>query len=128
MSKAKRVYIDIIYSILAIMLCLAIGKAIYHYFGGLPGSLYGMIVLNLLLYFQLVDQYRIKATIEWVIQNMGVCFVPAGVGIINHFDLVAKHGLAIVSVIFISTMVLITFVGFAVQKCEAKSIRSAHVD
>ena len=46
---------------------------------------------------------------------MGVCFVPAGVGIINHFELIKHHGLAIVFIIFITTFILLSFVGIVFE-------------
>ncbi len=117
-----------LYSIVAIMLCLYLGKTVHHAFGGLPGSLYGMIVLNIFLYFKMINAERLKATIEWIIKHMSVCFVPAGVGIIDHFDLVAQHGLAIVVVIFISTMALVTAVGLMVEKLSSASLENQSSD
>ena len=107
---------NMLYSVFTIMLCLYVGKAINAFFGGLPSSLYGMIVLNFLLHFRLFNAERLKQTVAWIIKNMSVCFVPAGVGIIEHFDIVAQHGLSIIWVIFISTMALITVVGLLVEK------------
>lgn len=107
---------DFLYSAFAIALSLAIGKLIYFLVAGLPASLYGMIVLNFLLHFQIISAARLKASIDWAIRNMGVCFVPAGVGIINHFDLVATHGVAIVGIIFITTFIVITLVGLITQR------------
>ncbi len=107
---------QVIYSIIVISLCLAIGKLLYKFAGGLPASLYGMISLNVLLHFKMIDPEKLSNAIAWAIKNMGVCFVPAGVGIINHYDLVAQFGVAIVAIIFISTFVLITFVGLSVEK------------
>ena len=49
---------------------------------------------------------------------MGVCFVPAGVGIINHLDLIKQHGIAIVAITFVTTFVLLTVVGLHYQRYE----------
>lgn len=108
--------LDFAYSAVAIALSLALGKGLYYLLGGLPGSLYGMIILNFLLHFQIVSAVRLKSSIDWAIRNMGVCFVPAGVGIINHFDLVAQHGIAIVGIIFLTTFIVISIVGLLTQK------------
>lgn len=105
-----------LYSILIIGLCLFIGKVIANYLGGLPASLYGMIFFTFLLQHRYADAVRIKTTIDWIIRNMGVCFVPAGVGIINHFELIKQHGFAMISIIFITTFLLMTLVGLAYQK------------
>ena len=47
---------------------------------------------------------------------MAVCFVPAGVGIVNHLDLVRQFGLAIVSITFVTTFILLTLVGLIYQR------------
>jgi holin-like protein len=104
-----------IYSVLVVVLCLSIGKLITAFIGGLPASLYGMIIFTLLLHFQLFNANKIERSIEWALQNMGVCFVPAGVGIINHFELIKAHGLTIVFIVFITTFLLMTLVGLWYQ-------------
>ena len=79
---------NVLYSLFSLCLCVLLGKALYASIGGLPGSLYGMIIFSLLLYLKLFDAARIEKSIQWIIQHMGVCYVPAGVGIINHFELI----------------------------------------
>jgi len=106
---------NMLYSIAALALCLVLGKLIAAYFGGLPASLYGMIIFTLLLHFQILNASKIKKCIEWGLQNMGVCFVPAGVGIIDHFELIKSYGLSIVFIIFITTFILMTLVGLWYQ-------------
>lgn len=111
---------NIAYSSFFIALCLMLGKLLNTFIGGLPASLYGMLFINVMLYFKLINAERIKQTIAWAIENMGVCFVPAGVGIIDHFDLLASYGLEIVGIIFFTTFILITFIGLAIEKSSAK--------
>lgn len=111
---------DIIYSILAITGCVITGKLTAYLIGGLPSSLYGLICFTLLLHFKIISADRIKLSIEWAIKNMSVCFVPAGVGIIEHFELIQHHGLAIVLVIFISTFILLTIVGLLFERTMKK--------
>ena len=102
---------NIIYSIVSIGICVLLGKLIAHIIGTLPPSLYGLICFTTLLHYKVICAEKIKVSIEWSIRNMGVCFVPAGVGIINHFELIKNHGLAIVFIIFITTFILLSFVG-----------------
>ncbi|MCJ8319792.1 MAG: CidA/LrgA family protein [Colwellia sp.] len=103
------------YSTTIIAACLALGKFIAAYLGGLPASLYGMLIFTSVLHFQLVNPKKIAASISWIIQHMGVCFVPAGVGIINHYQLIKDHGFALVAIVFISTFTLLSFVGLTYQ-------------
>lgn len=108
------------YTVAFISLCLFIGYLINHLLGGLPASLYGMVVFTLLLHLRICDEIRVKTSIAWGIKNMGVCFVPAGVGIINHFQLIQTHGLMLVTIIFFSTFFVLTLVGLSFQFIENK--------
>jgi len=101
---------NIFYTLFAISLSLTIGKLINFAVGGLPASLYGMVVYCLLLQLKWLTPKRVSKTNHWLIKHMGVCFVPAGVGIINHFDLIAQHGIALIGIIFITTFILLTLV------------------
>lgn len=67
-----------------------------------------------------------KSSIEWAIRNMTVCFIPAGVGIINHFELIKHHGISMMLVIIISTFILLTFVGYFFEKILSKNIPSSN--
>jgi holin-like protein len=104
-----------LYCFIAIGLCLAVGKGLTALIGGLPASLYGMIMFTTCLHFSLIKAEKVQTSIVWIIKHMGVCFVPAGVGIINHFELIKHHGFALIGIIFLSTFVLLTFVGLTYQ-------------
>jgi len=107
---------NIIYTTLAISLCLGLGKFIHYAISGLPASLYGMIIYCLLLQLGLVTPSRVNQANQWAIKHMGVCFIPAAVGVINHFELIKNHGIAIVGIIFITTFLLLTFIGVLAEK------------
>jgi holin-like protein len=47
---------------------------------------------------------------------MGVCLVPAGMGIIDHFQLIQNHGIALVIIICSSTFILLTTVGYLSER------------
>jgi len=104
------------YTLFAISLSLALGKLANFAIGGLPASLYGMVIYCLLLQLNWLSPTRVKKANHWLVKNMGVCFVPAGVGIINHFDLIEQHGIALISIIFISTFVLLTLVALLSER------------
>ena len=109
-------FAHIIYSILSVSFCLLIGKSIEFFLPMLPASLYGMAIFTLLLHYRFLNAQRIKPCIEWALANMAVCFVPAGVGIINHFELIKQHGIALIAIIFFTTFLLLTLVGLGYQR------------
>jgi len=110
------VFAHIIYSILSVIFCLLVGKSIEFFLPILPASLYGMAIFTLLLHFRFLNAQRIKPCIEWALANMAVCFIPAGVGIINHFELIKQHGVALIAIIFFTTFLLLTLVGVGYQR------------
>jgi len=117
--------LNALYTIGFITLSLVCGYLLKHIFGGLPPSLYGMMVFTLLLQTKLCNAEKVKASISWGIKHMGVCFVPAGVGIINHFELVKQHGLMLVSITLVTTFIVLTMVGVLFQSLE-KNNQGSH--
>lgn len=107
---------NIVYTIIAIIICLAVGKTLNNAIGGLPASLYGMIIYCLLLQLGWLSPNKVHQANQWIIRHMGVCFIPAAVGVINHFELIKNHGYAIVGIIFFTTFLLITFVGLLAER------------
>ena len=91
---------------------MLVGKIIAFFIGTLPSSLYGLICFTCLLHYKVLCAEKMKHSIEWILRNMSICFIPAGVGIINHFELIKSHGLSIVLIIVVSTFILLTFVGY----------------
>ena len=107
---------NIVYTIIAISLCLIAGKVLNSAVGGLPASLYGMIIYCLLLQLGWLVPDKVHNASQWGIKHMGVCFIPAAVGVINHFELIKNHGHAIVVIIIFTTFVLVTFTGILSEK------------
>jgi len=114
-----------LYTLLSVGSSLLIGYALHALYSGFPASLYGMITFAGLLHSGLIKAAKIEASIAWVLRNMGVCFVPAGVGIINHFQLIKQHGFTLIAIIFITTFLLLTVVGVAFQRLENTDIASS---
>lgn len=109
---------NLLYGLSSIGLSLIIGYALHSFFSGLPASLYGMIVFAALLHLKLIKADKVETSIAWILRNMGVCFVPAGVGIINHFQLIKQHGITLIAIIFVTTFILMTIVGISFQRLE----------
>lgn len=104
----------------SISLCLLLGKGFYAWVDILPASLYGMLFYCLFLQFKLLNEENISQTNNWLIKHMGICFVPAGTGLINHLDLIQHHGVSLVAIIFITTFILLTFIGLISEKLIGK--------
>jgi holin-like protein len=107
---------NVLYTVFAISTSLLLGKLMHLLLTALPASLYGMIIYAIFLQLNWFDAIRVSKTNQWLVRNMGVCFVPAGIGIINHFELIKQHGIALIAIIFFSTFILLTLIGYLSEK------------
>jgi len=109
------------YTIFAISISLLLGKLANYLLAGLPASLYGMIIYAVFLQLNWLSVDRVSTTNQWFVRNMGVCFVPSAIGIINHFELMQQHGVALVGIIFSSTFILLTVIGYLSERFLIKN-------
>lgn len=82
--------------IVSVGLSLVLGKLIAQAVGGLPGSLYGMLIFAMILAANFVDSDEIGAVVETYISYMPIVFVPVCLGIIEFGDLFLAEGWRIV--------------------------------
>lgn len=88
--------------------------------GFIPGSVIGMILLFLSLFFNLVKPVYIKDTATIITKNMAVFFVPAAVGLMAYAGLLSDSFLAIVFAIGISTILTIIAVALTQERFEKR--------
>lgn len=120
----KTSFVNHLYAIAAIASSLMLGKLINAWFGGLPSSLYGMVIIAILLKFNVFSPKRIQPTVSLIIATMGVCFVPAGVGVMDNLPLLMDFGLLIVLMVISTTFIVITLVGYIAQQKFNKQKKS----
>ena len=80
-----------------------------------PASVIGMILLFICLLTGVLKIEHIQEKADFLLENMAFFFVPAGVSIINYFDVLKSAWLQLVAVCVISTVVT-----FAVTACSVK--------
>jgi holin-like protein len=88
----------------AILLLLqAAGEALAFALGlPIPGPVIGLVLLLLALRWRSICE-PVSATAEFLLSHLSLLFVPAGVGVIGHLDLLSKHGLRLLIAIVVST-------------------------
>ena len=70
----------------------------------LPGPVVGMLLLLFALRWPLVhDSVRVVA--EFLLQHLSLLFVPVGVGVMTHLDVLGQYGVRIAIVIVLSTWI-----------------------
>lgn len=75
----------------------------------LPGNLIGMFLLLLLLFSGVVKESHIKEGSDLLLKYMSLFFIPAGVGLLAHLDLIRAAWLPwLVTIVATTVVVLIT--------------------
>lgn len=112
----------LVITVLTILLCLAVGKALAYLFGFLPASLYGMLLFTVVLSTGILDEINVAAVIAKMIFYMPIVFLPVCVGIIKHLELFALSGWKLVLIAMLTTLITMLITALAAQKLlpEAK--------
>ena len=92
-----------------------IGEVTAYYLNGfVPGPVIGMAMVAVLLVatggmkiIAPVHQQTVD-TSKAILANLGILFVPAGVGIIQHLDLIRDRGFALLAIVILSTVATLT--------------------
>jgi holin-like protein len=92
------------------------GEGISHYFElSLPGGVIGMVLLAGLLLSGILDIRQVETAAQLLLDNMSLFFVPAGVGLLVYFELIATHWLAIFLITGLSFLAVLAATGITVQ-------------
>ena len=93
------------------------GELISHWIGGfVPGSVIGMLLLFMALVFKQVKPFRVKRISTLLTENMGLFFLPAGVGLMNAFGILSQYWAVILTASVVSTLLVIAVVALIQQK------------
>lgn len=99
-----------------ILLILLFSDMIQSYFNlSIPSSIIGILILLLLLLFKLIRLEWVEDISKVLLDNLSLLFIPAGVGIINEFEIFKGNILPIIFIIVITTIVVILVTGYTVQ-------------
>lgn len=80
-----------------------------------PASVTGMVLLFICLAagFLKIDHVREKA--DFLLENMAFFFIPAGVSIINYFDILKSSAVQILIICVVSTIITFTVTAYSVM-------------
>ncbi len=70
----------------------------------LPGPVVGMLLLLPALHWSLVRE-SVQGVAEFLLQHLSLLFVPVGVGVMTHLEVLGKYGARIAIVIVLSTWI-----------------------
>src|SRR5690625_4114247 len=94
-----------------------IGTFIQHFFQLIvPGSVIGLILLFLSLYFNIFPEKWIHEGASFMTKNLILFFIPATVGMIDYYQLFIGKGILIVIITIISTLIVLTISGLVSER------------
>lgn len=76
-----------------------------------PGPVIGMLFLLVILLLKGSVQNELETTANSLLNNLSLLFVPAGVGLMLHFQLIGKEWLPITISLIVSTILTIAITG-----------------
>lgn len=99
-----------------ILLTLLLGDIVQRYFKlSVPSTIIGMIILLLLLLLKIIKIQWVDEISRVLSDNLSLLFIPAGVGIMNEFQILKGNILSILVIIVITTIIVTLVTGFTVQ-------------
>ena len=81
----------------------------------MPGTIIGMIILFLLLQFKIMKEETIKDVADFLLGNMAIFFVPAGVSLINSLGLITENMLILLLSGTVATIIIMIVTGKIVE-------------
>jgi holin-like protein len=83
-----------------------------------PGNVVGMALLLAALTLGVIRLEWVTEAAELLMTHMALLFVPAGVGVMLYFDLLAREWLPILTATLLSTFVVLAVTGLLAQGLE----------
>lgn len=108
-----------------ILLFYFLGEMLSLLIGGfIPGSVLGMVLLFLCLFFKVIKPDYVKDAATVITKNMAVFFIPAAVGLMVYAELLSKSLFTILIAIAISTVLTIVTVALIQERFEKKRAKN----
>lgn len=77
----------------------------------IPGSIYGLILMFVLLLLRVIKVEHVKETGEFLIEIMPLMFIPAGVGLITSWEQLQSFMVPLLVITVVSTFVVMIVTG-----------------
>lgn len=107
--------------------CLFLGELLAMIPGmTIPGSIWGMLILTLMLSKGAVKARTIRPVCKFLIDNMAFFFIPPGVALMLYFDLIGREFVPIVVATVVSIVIVLVVTGRLHQFLHARSKHHHH--
>ena len=82
----------------------------------IPGPIYGLVILFLLLQFKVVRLDQVEDTGNFLISMLSVMFIVTGAGLLSSWNLIASNLITYIVMLFVSTILVMGVTGFIAEK------------
>ena len=89
----------------------------------LPGSVIGMIILFLALYFKVIKVEMLKEISSFLLDHLAFFFIPAGVGLLSYTEVLKANGLAIGGISIVTTILVALVTGGTIEIFKRRTKR-----
>lgn len=80
-----------------------------------PVSIISMIILFTLLCTKIIKEHQVTEIGDYLLKNMAFLFIPAGVGIMEYFELLKGQAVILLLICLITTLITFLATAFTVQ-------------
>lgn len=102
--------------LLIILFISSLGELLNYYITiPIPGSIYGMAILFLLLCLGVIKTSHIKETSRFLVDIMPILFIPSAVGIIAQFNQLKNIWFQIIIITIVTTIITMAVTGIISQ-------------
>jgi holin-like protein len=104
-----------------ILVCQLAGELLSVWAGlPVPGPVAGMVLLFAYLVVRGGISDNMAMTADGLLRHLSLLFVPAGVGVMLHFKLLEKDGLAVAAALVVSTLAAVAVTGWVMAKLSGR--------
>jgi holin-like protein len=90
----------------------------------IPGAIIGLILLYAILVWRGEISDEMSRTSGFLLRNLGVLFVPAGVGVIAYLPIIAAQWWVILLVLLVSVCATVAVTGLVVTKLSPRGVQA----
>ncbi len=80
-----------------------------------PASIYGIILLFFLLLFRIIPLHSVRDTAHFLVDIMPVMFIPAAVGLLDAWDIIAPMWVQYAVITLVTTVFVMAVAGRVTQ-------------
>lgn len=100
-----------------LLVCQLAGEALARAANlSLPGPVIGLVLLLAILFVRRGVPPALRTTSQGLLANLGLLFVPAGVGVVTQLDALGRDWVAIVASLLVSTAAGLLATGWVMQR------------